>query len=157
VRWRTRIEKWDWFQGDAGDGNYLFGHSQLRVGLGQRTRRLDWFVEGEQVALFGLPNDAVAPAPLGQLGLGATYYAANVNRSNTGNAFLKQAFAQVNPRGRASLKIGRFEFFDGAEARSSDRSVSTLVQTRIAHRLISNFGFTAVQRTFDGAAFAWNA
>lgn len=56
-----------------------------------------------------------------------------------------------------SLKVGRFEFFDGAEAKSTDPTVSTLEQTRIAHRLISNFGFTAVQRTFDGAQFAWNA
>jgi hypothetical protein len=82
---------------------------------------------------------------------------ANGNSENNANAFVKQAYVQVKHLGPTSLKVGRFEFFDGVEAKSTDPTVSTLVQTRIAHRLISNFGFTAVQRTFDGAQFAWNA
>ena len=157
INWRSRVENWNWFEGNTGDSNYAFGHSQLRVGLGQKTDRVDWLVEGEAVTILGLPNDAIAPAPLGQLGLGATYYAANGNSENNANAFVKQAFVQLKKLGPTSLKVGRFEFFDGAEARSTDPTVTTLVQTRIAHRLISNFGFTAVQRTFDGAQFAWNA
>lgn len=157
LNWRSRVEHWDWFEGSTGNSNYAFGHSQLRVGLGQKRDRVDWLVEAEQVAILGLPYDAVAPAPLGQLGLGATYYAANGNSENNANAFVKQAFVNVKKLGPTSLKLGRFEFFDGAEARSADPTVTTLVQTRIAHRLISNFGFTAVQRTFDGAQFALNA
>jgi hypothetical protein len=156
ANWRTRVEHWDWFDGATGNGHYGFGHSQLRVGLGQKYDNVDWLFEGEQVALVGLPNDAVAPAPFGQLGLGATYYAANGNRSNNADAFVKQAFIQLKRIGPAHLKLGRFEFFDGTEAPSSDPLVATLIQTRIAHRLISNFGFTAVQRTFDGAQLAWS-
>jgi hypothetical protein len=113
-------------------------------------------IEGEQVAILGLPDDAVTPPPLGQLGLGGTYYAANDNRANNASAFVKQAFVDFKHLGPTRLKAGRFEFFDGAEASSPDATVTTLVQTRIAHRLISNFGFTAVQRTFDGAQFTWN-
>ena len=157
LNWRSRLESWQWFAGNSGDGDYGFGHSQLRVGLGHKSRRVEWLVEAEQVALLGLPTNAVAPAPLGQLGLGATYYVANGNADNAGGAFVKQAYVQMKPLGSTTLKIGRFEFFDGAEARSTDSTVTTLVQTRIAHRLISNFGFTAVQRTFDGAQVAWNA
>jgi hypothetical protein len=156
LNWRSRLENWDWFEGDTGHGNYTFGHSLLRVGLGQKRARVEWQVEASQVTVLGLPTDAVAPAPLGQLGLGATYYAANGNSENNANAFVKQAFVQLNELGPISLKIGRFEFFDGAEAVSTDPTVATLVQTRVAHRLISNFGFTAAQRTFDGARFAWN-
>ena len=156
LNWRVRAEHWDWFEGSTGDSHYPLGHSQLRVSLGQKRDRVDWLFEGEQVAIVGLPNDAVAPAPLGQLGLGATYYAANGNSQNNANAFVKQAFVQLKQLGPFNLKLGRFEFFDGAEAKSSDPVVNTVVQTRIAHRLISNFGFTAVQRTFDGAQFAWN-
>ena len=156
LNWRLRAEHWDWFEGSTGDSHYPLGHSQLRVSLGQKRDRVDWLFEGEQVAIVGLPNDAVAPAPLGQLGLGATYYAANGNSQNNANAFVKQAFVQLKQLGPFNLKLGRFEFFDGAEAKSSDPVVNTVVQTRIAHRLISNFGFTAVQRTFDGAQFAWN-
>jgi alginate export protein len=156
LNWRARVEHWDWFEGPTGNSNYAFGHSQLRVGLGQKRSRVDWLVEAEQVVILGLPTDAVASAALGQLGLGATYYAANGNRENDANAFVKQAYAQWKQLGPTSLKLGRFEFFDGAEAKSADSTVTTLVQTRIAHRLISNFGFTAVQRTFDGAQFAWS-
>jgi hypothetical protein len=154
LNWRSRLESWQWFVGNSGDGDYAFGHSQLRVGLGHKSRRGEWLVEAEQVALLGLPTNAVAPAPLGQLGLGATYYVANGNADNAGGAFVKQAYVQLKPLCSTTLKIGRFEFFDGAEARSTDPTVTTLVQTRIAHRLISNFGFTAVQRTFDGAQVA---
>jgi hypothetical protein len=157
LNWRTRVESWNWFEGNTGSSNYAFGHSLLRVGLGQRGDRLDWQVEMSQVVILGLPHDAVAPSPLGQLGLGATYYVANGNSENNANVFVKQAFVQLKQLGPTSLKVGRFEFFDGAEAKSTDPTVTTLVQTRVAHRLISNFGFTAVQRTFDGVQFAWNA
>src|SRR5262245_22376274 len=76
VNWRSRAEDWGWFAGNSGDSNYGLGHSQLRLGVGQKRRRVDWFLEGEQATIFLLPNGAVAPAPLGQLGLGGTYYAA---------------------------------------------------------------------------------
>ena len=157
MNWRTRAELWNWFEGNIGDSDYGFGHSQLRVGLGQKRPKIDWFVEGEAVAIVGLPTDAVVPAPLGQLGLGGTYYAANSNSANNASGFLKQGYVQFKQLGPTNLKLGRFEFFDGVEAQSDDRIVTTVVNTRIAHRLISNFGFTAVQRTFDGAQFQWNA
>lgn len=157
MNWRTRGELWSWFEGETGNSDYGFGHSQLRIALGQKRSRMDWLIEGEGVAIFALPENAVAPAPLGQLGLGGTYYAANNNSSNSAGGFLKQAYLQFKQLGQTNLKLGRFEFFDGVEARSSDPVVTGIVQTRVAHRLISNFGFTAVQRTFDGAQFAWNS
>ena len=157
VNWRTRAEMWDWFEGNTGNSDYGLGHSQLRVSLGQKRQKIDWLIEGEGVAIVGLPTDAVAPAPLGQLGLGGTYFAANDNSANNASGFLKQAYIQLKQLGQTDLKLGRFEFFDGVEARSTDPIVTAVVNTRIAHRLISNFGFTAVQRTFDGAQFQWNA
>ncbi len=157
VNWRSRAELWNWFEGNTGNSDYGFGHSQLRVGIGQKRKQADWFVEIEQPTIVALPDDAVAPAPLGQLGLGGTYYVANGNSTNDAYLFLKQAYVLFKDLGKTNLKLGRFEFFDGVEARSSDATVTAIVQTRIAHRLISNFGFTAVQRTFDGAQFQWNA
>ena len=96
-------------------------------------------------------------APQGQLGLGGTYYAANKNHSNNANGFLKQAFVNFKHFGPAGLKIGRFEYFDGLEVKAKDPLLAAVVQTRAAHRLISNFGFTAVQRTFDGVQFSLNS
>lgn len=156
INWRSRAELWNWFEGATGNSDYGFGHSQLRVGFGQQHTRTDWFVELEQPTIVGLPDDAVVPAPLGQLGLGGTYYAANGNSRNNAYLFLKQAYVQLKQLGPTNLKAGRFEFFDGVEARSNDPLVTTIVNTRVAHRLISNFGFTAVQRSFDGAQFQWN-
>jgi Alginate export len=156
VNWRARAEHWDWFQGPTGNSNYTFGDSLLRVAIGQKTDRIDWQVEAAQVAILGLPDNAVVAAPQGQLGLGANYYAANGNSTNNGSAFVKQAFAQLKQLGPTNLKVGRFEFFDGAEARPADPTVATLVQTRITSRLISNFAFSVVQRTYDGAQFSWN-
>ena len=150
VLWRTRIEGWNWFQGDTGNSEYPFWHSQLRVGLGQNHENFAWFVEGEQVSLVGLPDDAVVAAPQGQLGLGGTYYAANGTATTVSSGFLKQGFVNVKHLGPVGLKVGRFEYFDGLEVKPKDAMLAAVIQTRIAHRLISNFGFAAVQRTFDG-------
>src|ERR1700736_4752925 len=157
INWRTRLEGWNWFEGNTGNSDYALGHSQLRLGIGQTRERFNWLLEAEQATILGAPNDAVVAAPQGQLGLGGTYYAANGNRRNSANMFVKQAFVQFKNLGNANLKLGRFEYFDGLELKSKDPTVATLVATRISQRLIANFGFAAVQRTFDGAQLSWNA
>ncbi len=129
----------------------------LRVEIGQTGEHFDWFIEGEQPSILGLPNNAVIAAPQGQLGLGGTYYAANNNHTNTANGFVKQAFVNFKHLGPAALKLGRFEYFDGAEVKPGDPLLATVIQTRITHRLISNFGFSAVQRSFDGVQFSLNS
>jgi hypothetical protein len=157
VNWRTRAEGWNWFQGDAGNSDYGLWNSLLRVGIGQTGERFSWFIEGEQPSILGLPNDAVVAAPQGQLGLGGTYYAANNNHTNEANGFVKQAFVDFRHLGPAGLKIGRFEYFDGAEVKPRDPFLATLIQTRITSRLVSNFGFSAVQRSFDGVQMSLNS
>lgn len=157
VNWRSRLEMWDWFEGPVGNTDYAFFHSLLRAGIGRSTAAMDWRVEVSVPALVGLPDAAVAPAPMGQLGLGGTYYAANSGRVNTAAIFPKQAFVQFNRLGRFTVKLGRFEFFDGTEARIPDPAVAAIVQGRVAHRLISNFGFTVAQRSYDGGLVSWNA
>ncbi|MFZ0734069.1 MAG: alginate export family protein [Candidatus Sulfotelmatobacter sp.] len=157
VNWRTRAEGWNWFQGDTGNSDYGLWNSLLRVGIGQTRENFDWFIEGEQPSILGLPNDAVVAAPQGQLGLGGTYYAANNNHTNEANGFLKQAFVNFKHLGPAALKFGRFEYFDGAEVKPKDPMLATVIQTRVASRLISNFGFSAAQRAFDGVQFSLNS
>lgn len=157
INWRTRTEGWSWFQGDTGNSDYGFWNSTLRLGIGQTGEHFDWFVEGEQPSILALPDNAVIAAPQGQLGLGGTYYAANNNHSNTASGFVKQAFVSLKHLGSASLKIGRMEYFDGAEIKPGDPMLATVVQTRLSHRLISNFGFSAVQRAFDGGQLSLTA
>jgi hypothetical protein len=156
INWRLRGENWDWFKGGTGDGAYSLGHSLLKIDIGQQLDRLNWQLEIAQATVFGLPTGAVVAAPQGQLGLGGTYWAANGNNPNNAYAFVKQAFVQFKETAAGSPKIGRFEFFDGTEVKPKDPTLSTIVMTRLAHRLLSNFGFAAVQRSFDGAEASWD-
>ena len=150
VNWRTRAEGWNWFEGQKGNSDYGLWNSLLRVGISQSSEHFDWFLEGEQPSILGLPSDAVVAAPQGQLGLGGTYYAANNNHTNVANGFVKQAFLNFKQLGAVGLKVGRFEYFDGLEVKPSDPFLATVIQGRISSRLISNFAFAAVQRTYDG-------
>ncbi|HVF11138.1 MAG TPA: alginate export family protein, partial [Abditibacteriaceae bacterium] len=95
--------------------------------------------------------------PQGQLGLGASYFAAN--RRQDGSAILKQAFVRF--KGFAgdkpsSLRVGRFEFADGTEVVPADATLATLKRDHIAHRLIGPFTFTHVGRSFDGLHYVRN-
>jgi hypothetical protein len=156
INWRTRAEGWNWFEGKTGNSDYPLWDSLLRIGIGQTRERIDWFAEMEQPSILGLPNDAVVAAPQGQLGLGGNYFAANNNQVNNASVFLKQAYVDFKHLGPARLKLGRFEYFDGAEVKAKDPTLATVVQTRISSRLISNFSFAAVQRSFDGGQFSLN-
>ena len=157
INWRTRAEGWNWFQGPAGNSDYPLWNSLLRIGIGQTRERIDWFAELEQPSILGLPNDAVVAAPQGQLGLGGTYYASNFNQTNNASVFLKQAYVDFKHLGPTRVKLGRFEYFDGTEVKPKDPTLAAVVQSRISSRLISNFAFAAVQRTFDGGQFSLNS
>ena len=87
--WRTRAERCQWFDvagGAAGtaalDGEFGFVGSILRLGATGRRPGVAWTLEGAVPALLGLPDDAIAPPPSGQLGLGAAYHAANDRERN---------------------------------------------------------------------------
>jgi hypothetical protein len=157
--WRVRMEAWDWFEGDTGNSTYVFPHSLLRVAIGQESKHFDWQLEAAQIMILALPRDAIVPSsqgPQGQLGLGGTYYAANGNGRNNVNGFVKQAYVRFKGLGNGRLRLGRFEYVDGTEVTPKDPTLATLVQTRIAQRLIGNFGFSAVTRSFDGAQFGYD-
>jgi hypothetical protein len=157
VNWRFRTEAWDFFQPPSGQNAYAFEHSLLRIGLGQKTDAYEWFVEGAADGIFDLPPSAVQPGRLGQLGLGGTYYAANGNVRNTASGFLKQAYLVLKLPANGKVRMGRFTFLDGAEMQPKDKTLATLINTRIVQRLIGDFGFSAAQRSFDGMQLGFNA
>lgn len=151
---RLRFESWDWFETSAANHDYNFGAALLRLSLGQQRERFEWQIEGAFPLLINLPDNAIAPAPQGQLGLGATYFAAN--RRQDGGAFIKQAFIRFKGLGgdqASSLKVGRFEFNDGTETTPTDAGLATIKREHIAQRLLGTFGFTHVGRSFDGLHF----
>lgn len=154
---RTRIESWDWFTGNA-DNDYTFAGSILRLSLSESRKTFDWQLELALPFLLGLPNDAVAPGVQGQLGVGANYYAAN-HATNAAMLFPKQGFVRFNDLGGVSgqsLKLGRMEYLDGSEVTPMDPTLAALKRDRIAERLIGNFGFSDVGRSFDGIQYALN-
>jgi hypothetical protein len=152
---RLRLESWDWFDTSAARNDYNFGAALLRLAIGQQREKFDWQIEGAFPLLIGIPTDAIAPAPQGQLGLGAAYFAANGRQD--GSAFIKQAFVRFKGLGSdqpSSLRLGRFEFIDGAETTPANATLATLKRDHIAHRLIGPFTFTHVGRSFDGLHYA---
>ena len=151
---RSRVELWDWFDA-AGNSSYAFSGNTIRLNVGQTGKRVDWFVEAEAPLLFGLPSDSVAAGAPGQLGLGGNYYAANDRQTNAAMVFLKQGFLR-HKSGRHSMRIGRFEFSEGAEVPPADPSVGWLKRERIAQRIIGPFGWSHVGRAFDGAQYVWS-
>lgn len=162
IKWsgsvRSRVEAWDWFQGEA-DPTYAFSGSTLRLSVGRSTKNLNWHAELAAPILLGLPENSIAPSPQGELGLGATYHAANDRSRNRAMIFLKQGFVEfknLGGQGSHSLKIGRFEFADGSETKPADATLAAVKRDRIAQRLLGPFGFTHVGRSFDGIKYAYD-
>ena len=151
-----RGEAWQWFPTQAAENTYGFGHSTWRFGVSQSRENLDWQAEAEQVTVFAAPDDAIASGVQGALGMGANYFQSN--GSNSAGIFPKQVFVRFHSSGRLgqSLKLGRFEFIEGQETAPSNATLAMLKRDRIAHRLVGNFGFSAVGRSFDGAQYVFN-
>ncbi len=130
---RARFESWDWFETNVANNDYNFGAATLRLALGQQKEGFEWQVEGAFPLLLNLPNDAIVPAPQGQLGLGASYFAANGRQD--ASAFIKQAFIRLKGLGgdkASSLKLGRFEFNDGTETAPADASLAVIKRDHIS-------------------------
>ncbi len=139
--------------GHAAREVYPYVESLVRIGVAQKIKRFDWQVELSQPALLDLPKDAVSPVTAqGQLGLGGTYYATNGNNAYPAAASLKQGFVRFRYGAAGStVRLGRFEFFDGQEMQPKNATLAWLQTNRIAQRLVGNFGFSNAQRSFDGA------
>ena len=154
---RTRVEAWDWFKGDA-DGDYVYSGSLVRLGVSRSTPKRDWRIEFAAPVLLGLPDNAIAPGAQGQQGLGATYFAAN-GGTHAAALFVKQAslrFKELGGHSGSSLAIGRIEFTEGAEVTPDNATLAAVKRDRIAQRLVGNFGFTHVGRSFDGIEWVGN-
>ncbi len=150
---RLRAEAWGWFETPGYEDDYVFLGSMIRASASQKRASSAWQIELAQPTLIDLPNEAVAPAPRGQLGLGASYFAAN-GEENPAGLFVKQAWLRLD-RGGAALRLGRFEFAEGGEAVPKNAALAAIKQQRVAQRLIGPFGFSHVGRSFDGIHATW--
>lgn len=149
---RARAENWSFFEAPGYDDDYTFVGLLLRASASQQVNpNLDWQIELAAPMLFALPDGAAAPAPLGQLGLGGSYYAANRD-TDAGSIFPKQAFVRYR-NGSHAIRAGRFEFNEGAEVTPKNATLAALKNARVAQRLIGAFAFSHVGRSADGVHY----
>lgn len=155
---RLRYEGWSWFEPGSkapvapGSNSYGYGAAVLKAGLRYDNHR--WFeatAEFQNTALLGLPQRASGPPPVGELGLGASYYTPH-QKSNDTRLFLDQGFVTLKRPKLGALRAGRFSYIDGSEAVTHDPTLEWLRRNRVAGRLIGTFGFSHGQRSFDGAS-----
>jgi hypothetical protein len=154
---RLRGEFWGWFEPPGPHDNiYNFFGSVARGAVQWKDDDFDVLFEAQNSSLAGLPDDAVAPAPQGPLGLGAVYFAHNRRRDDT-NIFLKQAYLVLKRVGidGLTLKGGRFDFSEGNEVLTKEPTLDWLKNVRLAQRLIGPFAFSHVGRAFDGAHISY--
>lgn len=149
---RTRVDASEWFAAPPQEEPYGYVESLVRIAVAQRIRHFDWQLEVAEPSVLNAPNNSVSPiAAQGQLGLGASYYAANGNNSYPVAASLKQGFVRYHFGERSSaVRLGRFEFNEGQETTAKDASLQWIQTNRVAQRLIGSFGFSNGQRSFDG-------
>src|ERR1700722_7127238 len=154
---RLRLYGWDWFEPKTGENSYVYSGNLLRFGFSESLDTWDWDAEFAVPFLLGLPMHAPDPAPQGGLGLGSNYFAGNHSDNYAAMIFPKQLFVRFHDLGAKgrSLQVGRFEVFDGLEIVPKDPTLATVARDHASQRLISNFGFSDVQRSFDGLHYSW--
>lgn len=151
--WRVRMEAYDWFDAPPYNTEYAFLHSILRLNFGLQRKSWEANLELAQPSVLGVPNDATAPGARGTLGLGGNYFSANGASRNAAYIFPSKLYLRFKGLGgdkENRLTIGRFEFIEGMEPGSKDKTLSALKTMRIAHRLIGNFAFSVTGRSEDG-------
>jgi len=155
---RVRGEFVSWFDpaGPKSNNNYNFFANRLRFGGAFSLPMVEVVVEGQDTELVNLPgadsiNSGAGTKGLGPLGPGAVYYANTMTRDQ-GELFLHLGYATVRDFGLpgVSARVGRFGYNNGLEKPAKDPNLLWLQRARISQRLIGNFDYTNVGRSFDG-------
>jgi len=154
---RSRLYVWDWFQPATGQNQYEYSGNILRLNFSERLNSWDWDAEFAVPFLLGLPSKATDAAPQGALGLGSNYFGANGGQQNAAMIFPKQLYLRFDGLGGQegqSLQLGRFTFLDGSELKPKDATLATVKRDRISQRLLGDFGWSDVGRSFDGMHYS---
>lgn len=156
---RSRLYVWNWFQAATGENQYEYWGNLLRLNFAEKRDAFDWDAEFAVPFLLGLPTGATDAAPQGALGLGSNYYSANGSSRNSAMIFPKQLFIRFHGPGGSEaqkLQIGRFLFLDGGEIAPSSPTLATLKRDRVSQRLLGDFGWSDVGRSFDGLHYSYS-
>ena len=155
---RARLYGWDWFQAAAGENQYEDSGNLLRLNFAEKRTGWDWDAEFAVPFLLGLPTGATDPAPQGALGLGSNYFTANGGRQNTAMVFPKQLYVRIDGFAGSegqTLQVGRFLVLDGSEIVPKSATLATVKRDRVSQRLLGDFGWSDVGRSFDGVHYSF--
>ena len=154
-----RYENWNWFEplGGTADNRYDYFFSRSRLGLEFENPSFRAYIQVQDAHMFGLPENAIAPAPQGPLGIGAIYYLHNRN-NNPHSLIVRQAYVDLPGlfSDSVSARLGRFDYVDGTEVMYDNPKVNQIKKIRIAERLIGPFGWSSFGRSFDGLQFTYD-
>lgn len=153
---RVRGEFWDWFGPTSGDNSYAYAATTAKLGFKWADEFFDLYVEAQNTALMGLPDDATGPAPQNAFGLGPVYLSHN-RREDDAGVFLKQAHLTLKRFGVEGLKLkgGRMLFAEGAEVMSGDPTIDWIKRFRVSQRLLGPFGWSHTGRSYDGFTLSY--
>jgi hypothetical protein len=100
-------------------GRYTYLGAIARLGVGAQHRRVGWTLEAAAPLLVGLPDDALATAPARSAGARRHPTSPRTTASAPSRGcFVKQALVRLGAaagRSGHAVRLGRFEFADGAE------------------------------------------
>ncbi len=156
---RSRAYAWDWFQPLSGNNDYAYSGNVLRLNLSENRRTWQWNTEWTIPFLLGMPAGATGTGPQqGALGFGANYVSANKSNQNAAMIFPRQLYVEFDSLAgeKGHLKIGRFAFIDGTELTPKNATLAALKRDRVNARLLGDFAFSDVGRSFDGANFSYS-
>ncbi len=148
---RIRAEQWNFFDPGVArvDKDYHFVGSLTRMAASRNlNEKISGAIEVIHTGFWGLPSGAVRPAPIGDLGFGGSYRRFAGGRDGALN--LRQLFVRSRFSNSQSFMIGRWDFGEGLEGMPQNPDLSWIRRVRIAERLIGPFGFSHIQRGFDG-------
>ena len=155
----TRYEYWNWFtpSGSIPDNDYDYIFTRTRLGLGLNLPRAQAYLQVQDTHMWGLPEDAMAAAPQGPLGIGAIYYL-HRGDENSHSTIIRQAYIDISKifLEGLSTRLGRFDYVDGLEVTYENPKVNWLKNMRLAERLIGPFAWSGFCRSFDGLQVAYD-
>jgi Alginate export len=145
----TRVESWSFFEPVRGGGDPTYTFLGNRATLGARLTTPHFDLDGafQYVQLIRLPENSIGP---GALGNGALYYFSAGTREAYQLYFKTMTARLKGLLPGLSFSAGRMNYTSGAESSSGDPSIEAVKRLRLDARLIGNFEWSIVQRSFDG-------
>jgi hypothetical protein len=146
----SRVEMWRYFEPrpGGGDPDYAFLGIRLRGDVRGRWGRVEPALAVQGVSLAALPTGSTGP---GALGTGALYYEQSGRRQNVAELYIKVAtlrMARALPA--TDVQVGRMGYTSGAETPSGVPKIEAVKRQRLDARLVGEFEWSIVQRSFDG-------